>query len=99
MGYLDSSDGLQDIRCTDCGKIISRGSFVGFTTALCIDCQKGVHVVAESIPLELREVKEEESNIVEKVIQTIKKVVRRTKKEEQWTAPKSDSKINLKKKM
>lgn len=33
-------DGMVAIRCSDCGKIVSTQPYPGFSTVICVDCQK-----------------------------------------------------------
>jgi hypothetical protein len=53
--YLgNSSDGLVDIHCFVCGKIIERTPYAGIFTAKCAECYR-IDPVEESKPLEVLE--------------------------------------------
>lgn len=47
-------DGIVLIKCRDCGKIICKQLYAGFSTALCIECQDK----QEKLAAELKRIKE-----------------------------------------
>ena len=50
----NNPDGIINIKCSDCGEVICKQQYAGFSTALCVKCQHN----REVLEAELKKIKE-----------------------------------------
>lgn len=55
-------DGSIDIRCSDCGEVICRQPYSGFSTALCLKCQRRRDVLAEELKKQQEKMQKEQKH-------------------------------------